>query len=244
MATAQDIITQSLLKLGIYAPGDTISSADIQQGFTVLNDMLDSWSNESLACYAILEQTGTLQVGVTAYTIGSGGTFNMTRPLRIIPTVGSAYLIDTSGNKYMLDVVERDRWNQISLLNQTTNIPTVMFYDPQYPLGIINIWPTPSVAYAIYWDSYLQLADFGTLTSTMSFPPGYKKALQDCLTLELAPYFKTDSWQPPALLVQQASVSRANIKRTNARLLIANYDPEIVSRANGTYDIYRDSSSR
>ena len=55
MTTAQDIITDSLNILGVYAAGETISDADLEQAFTRLNDMLDSWSNESLTCFAILE---------------------------------------------------------------------------------------------------------------------------------------------------------------------------------------------
>ena len=230
--------------MGVYAPGEPVSSADMTQAFTRLNDMLDSWSNESLTCYAILEQTGTLIPGQYQYTIGTsaGANFSMTRPIRLIKTPGSVYVVDSSGNRYTLQVVERDQWNLIgNIANVTSDFPNVIFYDPQYPLGIINVFPIPNIGWQMYWDSYLQLTDFASLTTQLSLPPGYAKALKDNLALELWPYFKQDNSVPSALLVSTARISKGNVKRSNYRLNTALYDPEIIRTGQGSYNIYSDS---
>lgn len=244
MATALDIVTDALLRIGVYAAGETISDADAERCLSILNDMLDSWSNESLSCYAILEQSGTLQVGVSSYTIGSGGVFNMTRPLKLIDGPGAAYLQDGNGNDYPVSVVPRDKWNLIGSrgANVTSNIPDTLFYDPQFPLGIINLFPTPNIAFTLFWDSYLQLTDFTSLSSAVSLPPGYKAALQSSLALEIWPDFKPDGSMPSPLLVEIASKHKGNVKRTNIRPVEANYDPELVSRATATYNVYVDRS--
>ena len=90
MTTAADVIQDALEKLSIYAPGEAATPPDLARGLTVLNDMLDSWSNDSLACYTILQQSLTFIPGQSSYTIGTTGTPDVmaTRPLRIIDNAG------------------------------------------------------------------------------------------------------------------------------------------------------------
>jgi hypothetical protein len=239
--TAQTIIYDALYKLGVVAPGDPVSDANAEQGLNTLNTMLDSWSNESLVCFATLEQSAPLVVGQSAYTIGTGGNFNMTRPLNILDGWGSCYAQDTLGNNYPIQVLQRASWNLIGNRSSivTSNVPTQLFYDPQYPLGVINVFPTPNVGgYTLFWDSTAQLTDFSSLTATFSMPPGYQKALQDNLAVELAPYFSDGQINP--LIMLAASKSKAAIKRTNTRPEAARFDPAITARGNASYNIYQD----
>ena len=76
MPTALDVITDAFELLGIYSPGDSISSADLNRGLSVLNDMMDVWSNESLACFDWVTQTFTMVPGQYQYTVGPGGFVN------------------------------------------------------------------------------------------------------------------------------------------------------------------------
>ena len=70
MATALDIIIDALQKLGAYAPGETLSDADAQRGLSVMNDMLDTWSNETLMIYCNQQQSIAMVAGqVTAVTV-------------------------------------------------------------------------------------------------------------------------------------------------------------------------------
>lgn len=246
--TALDLIKDSMEMGGIINPEDPLSDAMAARGLSVLNDMLDMWSNESLACYTILEQTAQLVPGKTAYTIGIVqaplvADIALTRPLRIIDDYGSAYVLDNNQNRYPMDVVGRSYWNMITTsLLVDSNVPDKLFYDPQYPLGVINIWPTPNIGYPFFWDSYLQLAEFSALTTPFSFPPGYKRAIVSNLTIQLYPYYRDK--EPSNTIIMIASESKAAIKRTNIRQQIAIYDPEIVARGNATYNIYRDSYGR
>ena len=241
MTTALDIITGAYGLLGIYGVGSAIASQDAQLGLSVLNDMLDSWSNESLTTFATLEQSFTLVPGVQSYTIGVGGTLNMTRPIRILEGPGTAYVQDTNGNNYPVEVVPRDKWNMYSNRSMliTSDFPTILFYDNQYPLGIINVAPFPTIAYTMFFDSYLQLADLSSLNTAISLPPGYAKALKTNLAGELHPYFADSQLSP--VVIAQAFESKGNIKRSNMRDVTAVFDDAIVSRANVSYNPYTDS---
>lgn len=241
--TTRDVIQDALEMIGVYAPGEIMTDADAERGLTCLNDMLDSWSNQSLACYANLEQSATLIVGQQSYTIGAGGNFNMVRPLAITVGPGAARIRDSNGNDYDVEVVTQDRWNIIGAKYTTSNIPTTLFYDPQYPLGIINLFPIPNISYTLFWDSRLQLGDLAALTTNVILPPGYSRALKSNLAVELFPYFKADGAQLNPLVLSKAMLSFGDIKRTNLKEVIAAFDPEIVSRATPSYNVYSDSMS-
>jgi hypothetical protein len=242
MTTALDMITDAFGKLGVYAPGEQLTAADSAQGLSSLNQMLDSWSNENLTCYAILEQNLTFVPGQFQYTIGPGGFVNGPRPLSIIPTPGSVYILDTSGNQYGVDVIPREQWNMRGSRNTNSNFPDVLFYDPQFPLGLLNFDPIPNIGYQVFFDSYLQLSDFAGLTTVLSLPPGYQLAITSNLAVALKPYYVTAQIDP--LVMQEAMTSKANVKRQNIRLNTAFYDPEILSKAPGIYNIYTDSYRR
>lgn len=240
MATAQDVITDALQMLGVYDPTMPLSDSDAQLGLSVLNDMMDSWSNESLSCFAILEQSAPLVPGQQSYTIGPSGNFNMTRPLKIMDGPVSAYVQDGNGNNYPMEVVTRDKWNLYGNRSNvvTSDFPDVLFYDPQFPLGIINVMPFPTIAYTMFWDSYLQLSEFANLSTAISLPPGYKLAMGTNLAVALKPYFADAQLDP--IIAARAMDSKGNIKRTNIRPSVAVYDSEIVSRAQVSYNPYTD----
>lgn len=240
MATAQSLIQTSLELLGIYAPGETLTDADAERGLQVLNAMLDSWSNESLFCYAIQETSFPLVVGQSQYTLGPGGQINAPRPLRLIEGPGAAYIQDVNQNNYPVAIIPRDQWNRIGLRTNTSNIPDTLFYDPQFPLGLVNIFPVPLATYKVFFDAYLQISDFANLTTVMALPPGYEAAIYNNLAIWMKPFFKDASIDP--IILELASQAKGTIKRNNLRSNVALYDAEIVSRAAPTYNIYRDAS--
>jgi len=241
MATAQSLIQTAMELLGVYASGEVLSDADAERGLQVLNAMLDSWSNESLFCYAIQETSFPLVVGQAQYTLGPGGQINATRPLRLIEGPGAAYIQDTNLNNYPVAVIPRDKWNMIGLRTNTSNIPDTLFYDPQFPLGIINIFPVPLITYTVFFDAYLQISDFASLVTVMSLPRGYEAAIYNNLAIWLKPFFKDANIDP--IIIELASLTKGTIKRNNIRSNVAVYDPEIVSRATPTYNIYRDANN-
>lgn len=241
-ATAFDLIRAGLEHLGFYAPSEIMTDADAERGLKILNGMMDSWSNESLACFATLEQSAMLVPGQQSYTIGPGGQFNMTRPLRILIGPGTAYTQDANGNNYGMDVVPRDKWNLLGNRSGliTSNFPDTLFYDAQFPLGIINVFPTPNIAYTMFWDSYLQLAEFPDLTTPIILPPGYQDAMQFNFEVRAFRFWAAQGAQIPADVIQLAMETKGIIKRTNMRENVAIYDSEIVSRAGISYNPYTD----
>lgn len=248
--TAQDVIQDALEKIQAYAPGEVLSAADADRALNVINNMIDSWSTEGLTIFAAREQSVTLAVGQTRYTISDAGGADIAlpRPLKLYSGPGSAFVTDTNGNRYELDVVTQDQWNRIwNITAINSSWPTTLFYDPQYPLGVLNFYPQPNQAGMVAsWDSYLPLTQFTALTGTggtFSFPPGYKLSIVDCAARRLWRYFKKPSEPIPADIVADAAGAKRNIKRINYREQLLGLDPALTARG-GAYNPYSDSVGR
>lgn len=222
MTTAIAIIQSALEELGVYAPGDTLTHADAQRGLAVLNDILDSWSNQSLAMYAQLAQSFTLVANDTQYTIGpTGADIAGTRPLRII----QAFLTDPQNNNYGIKVIEQYEWNQITNKLINGQIPQYLFYNPTFPNGTINVWPAPLLPWTVTIMSYLQFTAFTGLTQAVELPRGYVPALKSNLAVALAPFF---GQSPQPVTVELASRYLADCKRTNTKDVPAVTDPGLM----------------
>lgn len=239
--TAKSIITNTFMRMKVYAPGVELADADAEFGLSELNSMLDEWSNTPYACFANLEQSFPLVPAKQAYTIGPTGAPDIVapRPIAILTGPGAAYLVDTNQNRYPVNVIEQDQWNSIGKLNTTSDLPDTLFYDPQFPLGILNVFPLPSSSYTMYFDARLQLANFANLNAPFSLPPGYKNAIQDNLLIRLWPSYKQGD--PTNLLIGLAKQSLGDIKRSNIKLSPSPYDSAIVSRAKSAYNIFTDN---
>lgn len=238
--TALSIIKDAFQQGKIYAPGVTLTDADAELGLSVMNEMLDEWSNDSLACFANAEQALPLVIGQQQYTIGTSGGANIvaSRPLEVLKGQGAAYLVDSNTNRYPVNVVEQDQWNSIGRLTNTSDLPDTLFYNPQFPLGILNVFPVPLAAFTIFFDSRLQLANLSNLNSVFSLPPGYRAAIKSNLLVRLWPYFKQGD--PPAIIIGLATHSLGAIKRTNMKNSPVMYDSAVVSKAKSSYNIYMD----
>lgn len=68
-----DIINGALLDIGARAAGELAPAEDTSEAFTLLNLMLDQWSNESMMVYKKEEVIHELAAGQYVYTIGPGG---------------------------------------------------------------------------------------------------------------------------------------------------------------------------
>lgn len=241
IATASDLCLKALQMLGVYGGGAALSTDDGALMLDLLNSLMDNWSNYTLACYEITENSVVLVPGQNQYTIGPTGQINVTRPLKILTDPGTAYIQDSNGNNYPMQVVPRDKWNMYSnrssLIN--SNFPNIMFYDPQFPLGVINITPYPNIAYTMYFDSMLQLGDFASLATTVSLPPGYNIAIYSNLAVLAHPFFLDQPINPAIPPI--AAKTLGDVKRTNLRENYAVYDQELVSSAQVSYNIYTDS---
>lgn len=73
MTTPLDIIKGSLRSIGALGTGEQPDADTANDAFSMLNDMLDQWSNERLMVFCVQEVMHELVGGTYIYTIGNGG---------------------------------------------------------------------------------------------------------------------------------------------------------------------------
>ena len=105
MATPSSMIIRGLQMLGDKAIGGTLTSGEQTTYLEVLNAMLESWSLDSLMCFQEIQENFALTSGIGTYTIGAGGAFNTTRPIKIV----SVFIRDTANVDYPLEVIKIGR---------------------------------------------------------------------------------------------------------------------------------------
>lgn len=242
--TASDIITRAANALGYLGVNEVLNAADANAGLKTLNMMLDSWAGEDLTGYAWQTIIFNMTANKSQYTIGTIGTpdINNTWPTQIY----DAFITDTNNLDYPLGILTQDKWNNIGDKTITSQIPTNIFYDRQFPLGVINIFPIPLLSYQVTLNVELQQAGFALLTTQLSVPPGYARAYILNLALELIGqgFPEVLDNNQLARLTENASQAKANIKRANIKEVVSDYDAAIVSKSYATYNIYSDSNPR
>lgn len=185
--TALDLITGALRKIGQYAPGETLSAADANDALDSVNGLLDLWSNQHLAVYNNIETVKNLTAGQSTYTVGTGGYFNIERPLR----VSKMYSRITSGNgsvDFPCQVTTLEKYADLGLKNQPGPWPKIAYYNTGYPLAQLIFWPVPqqAVEFHLWSDQVFTSMD---LTTVVNMPRGYFLGFQFAVAEILCPEY-------------------------------------------------------
>lgn len=234
MATAQDLIQGALQALGVMGDGDVPTASELADGLVYLNDMLESWSIDSMMVYQILQETKAITSGTTSITIGAGGDFNTTRPVQI----ENAFLRDVNNIDYQLQMLPQDSYQQIQLKSIQTSIPYAAYYDNAYPLGTLYFYPIPGQNFTLYMNSWKQLQQFASLATAYALPPGYKEAIRFSLAIRLASQYGVPV---PASVVELAKSSVSLVKRKNSKLIPIRTEVGYMHKRGGagSFSIYR-----
>lgn len=223
MATiiALDLISSSLRLINALAVGETPTAAEAQDSLRVLNDMLETWSTDNLAVFASQDQTFSFVPGQAAYTIGPGGNFAGVRPIQI-----ESGFTRYQGIDYPLDFIDDNRYNLIPLKTQQAIIPCYVNYVGTFPLGTLTFWPVPQQATTVTLTTNLQFTVLPNTAASLSYPPGYSRAIRYGLAVDLAAEFGIPL---PQVVADIARSSKAAIMRANKRSPIAMFDPAITA---------------
>src|SRR5271156_1710820 len=132
--TSLNIIQKAYRLIGFLAVEETLPAAYAQEGLEILNQMIDSWSSESLTIFNIARQLFTLTPNIQTYTMGAGqipgpSVFNVPRP----PKITAAGIISLNNPAQPLelpmDMLTTDRWAQIPVKNITSTLPLELYDD-------------------------------------------------------------------------------------------------------------------
>lgn len=217
-----DLIRGAMRVLGVLAAEETPQASEVDNALTTLNEMLDSWSNERLALFATERTAYTLTPGLNPHTLGVGGTFNATRPLRV--DRASLVLASSANAELPLRLVSDEEW-RLTQGKTTTGTPVNLWIETLYPT--VNLWlnPVPVNADSLVLYTWMQLGGFGSTNLSVDLPPGYARALRYNLAMELAPEYGV---VPSPTAQQIANESLAALKRLNIKPNYLRADPALL----------------
>jgi hypothetical protein len=209
VATALDMIKRAMRLARVIGKGETLDDDEAQDGLTALNAMLDSWATESLFVFRIQEDSFTWGSGSQSRTVGAAGNFVMSRPAKIDPS--TYFVVDSIS--YPVLLIDSDAWAAIPDKTTTSQFPFWLY--PEYGVSVVTLYayPTPSASVTIKLRSWSLLQSFAALTTDLSLPLGYKRAIEYSLAEEYGPEFGK---QIPDDVRRIATAARKNIKRINA----------------------------
>lgn len=219
MATAQTIIKATFRKLGIRNP----SNDDLAYGLEALNDLLTSWSGEKLLTHVNVREAFTLSIGQSTYTWGSGGNITTARPIDI----EDIYVRDSNGNDYPIDIITEEFYNDI-ILKTNQGRPDRVYYATEYPLSKIFLYPTPNAAETLQISSWKALSEISLLTSTVSLPNEYRRALIYNLLLDIASEF---GYEPSPNEHDIAEKTKDILRNVNSKDMVTQF-PNAITKGN------------
>lgn len=220
-----DLIASSLRLIGVLASGETVPADQVADAQVILNQMLEAWSVESLDVFTLNILTFNFVASQQAYTMGTGGNFNTTRP----PKIEYASIVSNSSVTQPLelpiDMLTDSEWQDIPVKNTPSTLPRKMYDDGGFPLRTLSFWPVPtdsSVQVRLY--VWAQLSQFTDLTTDFTFPPGYLEAIKYNFAVRLSAEWPGNI---SPLAVDLASKALARIKAINSIPPLVKCDPAI-----------------
>lgn len=208
--SANDLINGALRLIGQLAEGETPSAEMSNDALVAMNQMIDSWSTERLAVFSTQDQIFTWPANTISRTLGPTGDFVGQRPILLDD---STYFKDTtSGLSYDIMFINQDQYNGIALKTAGSTFPQLMWTNMTFPNIEMYLYPRPTKDLEFHLVSVEPLAQAATLSTVVSFPPGYLRAFRYCLACEIAPEFGVE---PPPTVQRIAMSSKRDLKRIN-----------------------------
>lgn len=180
--SALKLITGAAGLIGVVFKSEVLAADEAMDGLEMLNDMLDTWSNDSLSTFAYTNESFPL-TGAASYAIGPGGDFNTSRPINIVSAV-----VNMGGVDYTLTpLTPQEYLEQVPVKNTSSTIPKYVVYDNAYPSGHMTFYAVPAGGSTLKMLSNKPLSNISALTSIIDLPPGWKRAIRYNLAIDMAP---------------------------------------------------------
>lgn len=231
--TSLQIIKRAMRSLGLLPfgvdPGPDVSN----EWLGALNGMIGRWRLQELTMYVLSPQTFDLVSGQGGlgnyYTIGTGGDFDIERPVAIERASVISYNNPSQPLELPLTVLMVEEEQAIPVKDVQSALPQELWYWTTFPLGRIVLWPIPNVT-TLKLRLWLPtpIERFEDFTTDHEFPPGYEDALVYNLAKTAGPTLNQVTLSEDSKDLAQESLML--IKRGNIRPTTLSIDPMLVNR--------------
>jgi hypothetical protein len=217
--TVREAGNHALHELGVLAAGETGTADDLNESLEMLNLLVDQWAAERLMIFTVSRTTCNLIPSQQTYTVGTGGDFNVPRPVYVdhVTYINNNMTIPI---ELRLTSLTDDAWAAVPIKDQTVPLPDCYYYNPTFDgagWGTLKLWKIPTLANLVgVLYAPQQISEFTGLDDVISLPPGYRRMIVKNLACDLADHFGR---QPSKGLIDDAYESKLAVKVANGRLL-------------------------
>ena len=235
--TARKLIERSMRLVKKLLVGQSATDDQLDSGLGFLNELLESWNLDGSMIYEQSREVHNLIGGHNPHTIGKqfdggpAGDIDVPRPVNI----QEASIISSEGSEYPIDLTSKERYQQISTKDTGSDISTRFWYEREWPLAKIHLYPVPSSGVRLVLYTWQPLPSGLSLEDKLSLPPGYMRALRFNLAVELAADYGIIV---TAIVAKGARDSKAAVARANSNeLAFVTPDPTVLPPGGGIYDV-------
>lgn len=205
--SVRSVLEDALHELNVLSPGESIDGPSAAFCLRRLNTIFDTWNAQREAVYAELFEVFTLVPNQQNYTIGAAGsspdwTTANHRPVQI-DAANVVLNAITPNVRQPLRIQDYEWWAGVRVRDVSTAFPTDLYFEADWPLGVVHLWPKPSAAYGLELVSR-GTHDLATLDGTFSMPPGYQQAATLTLAEHVASGFGRQVTPQTAKLAREA----------------------------------------
>src|SRR5262245_37439258 len=121
-------IRAALVKLGALDPTDSLDADTAQSALDTGNDWIDSLALQDFSIYYLLRTVVPLSASTASYTIGTGGTINIIRPVEI-DHVNLVISSTPTNTETPISLFTDQEWELIPQKAATASYPQGIYYD-------------------------------------------------------------------------------------------------------------------
>lgn len=225
MVKVRELIQEALSEIGVMDPTMSLDDSQANNALRSLNRMLDSWSNDDFFVYTENRSVIPLTNGVQSYTLGTGGTINMDRPV-VISRASILLTGTTPSPEIPIRILNTQEWQDVCVKTVQGGSPTSLYITGDFPLQNLIFWPVPNITCSFVMYYWGMLNQFASVNDDVVLPKGYEDAIVYNLAVRLCP---TYGRQPSQLTVANASTARHRLRETNFEPIYIGSDPALGS---------------
>lgn len=229
MTTVREIVTDALIQLGVCDPSESATADQAASALRELNRMIQAWNTEDLMIYTVDRQVFTLTVNKQFYTIGIGGDFVTTYPVRPGQIDLASVLVSSGTVEIPIEILNDEQWRDTTVKQVNSGYPLAMWSNGNYPLNTLAFWPVPQQVNSVVLYIWGQTSSFSDINASVTMPQGYEDALVSNLAIRLSPAYGV---QPNPVLLQMAAQAKSRIKRMNWEPTYRSTDPALLGSHN------------
>jgi hypothetical protein len=212
MTTARDLIFDAMLKIGVIGQSDVVNNDEATAALRELNRMVQTWQNDSLMIYTVDRQVFPFVINQQFYTIGVGGDFVTTYPVRPGQIDMASVIISGGTVENPIEILNDEQWRDVTVKQTDSTFPLAMWANGNYPLNTLAFWPVPQSSVSLVLYIWGQTNEFSSINTTVTLPKGYEDAIVNNLALRLCPSYGV---VPNPIVHQDAKESKSWIKKMN-----------------------------